>query len=443
MPDKSASLRLREILTSLVRQSTALFSGHFIAIVFGIVAIIIAARHLGSGAFGLVVVVQTYVLIIDRLANFQTWETLIRFGSKAEAERSESDFQDILSYCWQIDVVTAVFGTTIAYLLFPLFSDVFGLAGEQRQAALFYPLVILLNQTGTSIGFLRLKKRISKLSIASTMTNVVRSVLALVGVLLDFGVCYFLIAWAVAETVTNLVTLAFGYAEVRRHGFDLNAGKPAWVSARCVPGLAKFTIISNLHSSTVLACKEGDQLVVGAILGLESSGILKIAKQFTALISKPFDPLVQVIYPDLAKLASEGDFSLFKSIVVKTSIGCGAAGVLAWAGLYVFGESAILLTVGPSFLDGYELLLAYGLGVTLAVSATVMQPSLVSLGMQATSFRLVLVTSTLYIGLLYVTLNEYGLIGAGIAYCVFMFTTVSGMFMLTFRKLRRLERGTG
>jgi len=441
MPESSSRTKLRGILKSLVRHSIALFSGQFIAVVFGFLAAIIAARHLGPGAFGLVVVVQTYVLIVDRIANFQTWETLIRFGARAEAEGANTEFQDILSYCWQIDVATAVIGTLIAYLLFPWFSDLFGLAGESHKAALFYPLVILFNLTGTSVGFLRLRKKISKLSIAAIVTGVVRFVLASVGVVLDLGVTYFLVAWAIAEMATNLTILMFGYSAIKRHGFAPFRGRSAWATIQSRRGVARFTIISNLHSSTVLACKETDQLVVGALLGLESTGILKIAKQFAALISKPFDPISQIIYPELAKLASRSDFNLFKSLVIKTSIGCGVLGILGWLALFLFGEKALLLTVGAFYLDGYAVLLLYGLGVVFAVSAAAMQSSMVSLGLQETSFYLVLTTSVLYLAMLYFSLTKYGLVGAGVAYGIFMFVQVSGMFLLTFYKLRYLTRG--
>ena len=442
MPDTAAKAELRGLLRSLVHHSATLFSGQFVATVFSFVSAIVTARYLGPAAFGLIVLVQVYVLIIDRLVNFQTWETLIRFGSKAEAEAedSKSDFQDILSYCWQVDLATAVLGTAVAYALFPLFSSLYGLSADMMTAALFYPLVILLKLTGTSMGFLQLKKKALQLSIAATMTGAFRLALVVVGVALSLDVIYFLVAWAVAEMASNLAILAFGYREIRRHGFRPLRGKPAWTTMKTHRGLARFTVISNLHSSLVLACKEADQLIIGATLGLESVGILKIAKQFTLLISKPFDPIAQMIFPDLAKLASNREYDLFKGLLIRTSIGCGLAGLLAWIGLYLFGEPLILLTAGASYLDGYPVLMLYGVGVTIAVAATAMQPAMVSLGLQEQSFGMVLVSSIAYLALLPFTLLEYGLIGAGVAYTAFFVCQISGLCVFTYRRLHRLGR---
>ena len=443
MRDDLTESGLSSLFNNLIRNSAKLFGGNFIAMILAFGASVLAARHLGPGGFGLVVIVQTYVLVIDRLINFQSWETLIKFGAAAESAAVPKDeFRNIVSYCWQIDLGTALLGASLAFAGLPILATHYGITHNVLLFAWVYPAVILLNLTGAPIGVLRLRRKVSGLAVASTITGAARLLVALIGTLGDRDVRFFLLGWAIADMGSNLTVLAFGWVEMTRLSVNPFRGQPFWRTAKRHPGIAKFAIISNLHSSIVLACKELDLLIIGSLLGVEGAGLIKVAKQFASIVSKPFDPINQLVYPELAKLASHRDFSTFKALLLKISIGCSLIGACVWTLLFLFGNDMLLLTVGAAFTAAYTVLVLYGIGIALAVIATPLQPAMLSIGLQSQSFFLVLTSSVIYLISIYLAVNAYGLVGAGLAYAIFFGFQVSGMVFLTFRRLRLLA-GTG
>ena len=70
-----------ELLKRLFKNSSILFSGNLWVSILGLASFALTAKALGTEQFGLLVLVTTYVLLIDKLVNFQAWRALIKFGS--------------------------------------------------------------------------------------------------------------------------------------------------------------------------------------------------------------------------------------------------------------------------------------------------------------------------------------------------------------------------
>ncbi len=424
------------IWRTVVRDALGIFSGQGFALGISLAASVLTARYLGPEHFGVIILAQTFAFVIDRLVNSQSWEALISFGSKCKTNK---ELEHIKKFCWQIDTITAAIGCVLAFVLWVNSAQYFGFSPAVIAMSSIYPLVILFNITGAATGFLRLKHKFIPLALLSVITGLIKLFVALYGIFLNKDIHFFIIGWVLADITSYLFLIIYSFFEMKKEDINPFAGRSFTETIKNYPNIMRFTIFSNLHSSTGLICKEIDLLVIGLFLGSGSTGIFKIAKQFASLVAKPLDPLPLVLYPKLSQFIAEEKIQLFKSLVRRSCLACMSIGVTLWLFLYYFGDVLIDKILGEGFVGVYNVLIVYSIGSVFAIIATPIQSVLLCTGFQEPSFILLLFTSILYLILLYFFLSSFGLVGAGIAYAIFFCIHAIGMYILAFHGYKTLR----
>ena len=123
-PDKGAmtaanflySLR-DEILRRLLRNAGLLLFGQTTASVLNLIAVAVTARALGPEGFGLLATIQAYAMVWDRLANFQSFEVLIKFGAELLHQVRIDSFKSLVKFTLILDGSSAVAGALLAALI--------------------------------------------------------------------------------------------------------------------------------------------------------------------------------------------------------------------------------------------------------------------------------------------------------------------------------------
>ena len=62
----------------------------------------------------MLVLIDAYVRIVDKLVNFQSWQFMIKYGSDALAAKNHSGFKALVKLGTIVDSVTAVIGCAIS-----------------------------------------------------------------------------------------------------------------------------------------------------------------------------------------------------------------------------------------------------------------------------------------------------------------------------------------
>ena len=75
-----------------------LASGSVISSLIGLVSFAFIARVLKSELFGVLALVQAYALIIDKVLNFQSWQAIIKYGSKSIIDDNIEELRDLLKF---------------------------------------------------------------------------------------------------------------------------------------------------------------------------------------------------------------------------------------------------------------------------------------------------------------------------------------------------------
>ncbi|KIH75412.1 Membrane protein involved in the export of O-antigen and teichoic acid [Geoalkalibacter ferrihydriticus] len=408
-----------DLLRRLFKNAAVLFSGNMIASLLGLASLALTARALGVEQFGFLVLITTYVLIVDRLVNFQSWQAIIKYGADALEKERREDFKSLIKFGFLLDGATAVLGAVVAACAAWFVGQWRGWDDQLVLMAALYSFTILFHINGTPTAILRLFNKFKLVA----YQNVIASVIKLVGVTIAFfsgaGLWAFLLVWAVVDVVGKLVLVFFAGQELTAKGYRGLWGSSTKAISQKFKGIWAFVWTTNINSSIRMTSRELDVMIIAGFLGPAAVGLYKIAKQFASVIQKTIDPLYQAIYPELAKLFTRGEIKNFIFFGLRSSLIAGMFAALVWLGFYFFSEYIFLFTVGAEYLDAVGVLLWYMMAIVVATIAFPLQPAMLAMGLPHTTFWVHIGSTIVYFSVLYVALPSLGLIGAGVAYLVY------------------------
>ena len=190
--------------------------------VMGLITLSIMARGLGAEVFGIVVLVQTYVLVISGLTTFQSWQALIRYGAISLKSEDPCEFQNLLKFTMVLDVIGIVIGLAVGYLAAPLIGPFLKWNSDVVVYAQAYSFLTLFTVIATPIGVLRLFDRFDLLTFQASIAPLCRMIGVSIALALDAPLWGYLVAWFVAGGVGGIALIVLGWLEVSRRGRLVN-----------------------------------------------------------------------------------------------------------------------------------------------------------------------------------------------------------------------------
>jgi len=419
-----------DLLRRLFKNAGVLFSGNIVSSLLNLGSLALTARALGVENFGILTLITTYILIVDRLVNFQTWQAIIKYGADVLEQKRETDFRSLVKFGFFLDCSTASLGTVIAASAAWFVGQWRGWDQQLVIMAAIYSATILFHIQGTPMAILRLFDKFNKVA----YQHVIAAAIKLTGVTIAFfagaGLWAFLLVWAVVDILGKLLLVYFAYNElVVQRFYDFMQGSARNMSSKFT-GIWGFVWTTNLNSSIRMASREIDVMLIAAVLGTSAVGLYKVAKQFTLVIQKTIDPLYQSIFPELARLFSRDKVKEFMRFSLRSSIIAGGFSFSIWLGFFIFGKYAILLTVGPEYIGALGVMLWYMLAIVVAAAAFPLQPAMLSMGLPHTTFWVHLGSTIIYFTALFLLLHNIGLIGAGAAYLIYYISWSLAMLII-------------
>lgn len=406
-------------LAALIRNSSVLYAGSLFASMFAIAALAVSARALGPDALGTLVLIATYVLIVDNLVNFQSWHGIVKYGASIRSPGYESEYGSLLTVGFSIDAVTAIVGTVLAVTGILVLGRWFAWSEATVLLAALYSLTILSHVSGTPLAVLRLAGRFDLLAWQEVFAAAIKLMGVCIAWLAGAQLGGFLAAWAIADVVGRFLLVVLALREISVQGVRLSGLRSSLSVVQRFGGFWSFLWTTNIHSSVKLAIKECDVLVVGWILGPAGAGYYRIIKQAGSVVGKPMALMSQVAFPDLAKAAHDGRIDSLKTMLVRATALSAAAGVVVFGVFLWTGAWLIEAVLGSPYLVIFEPMLIFLVGVTIAMGSFCFHPTLLALGRPKSSLQILLMSSLVHILLLFPLVSAIGLLGAAAAYVVF------------------------
>lgn len=264
----------------------------------------VSAGFLGVAGYGSLMIGQTYMQAIDSLLNFQSWQSVIRYGSISLEKRDERGLAACIKAAFLVDVISAVAGCVISFAIVGFVAGVLGWDSAASAAAVVFCFEILVHIEGAPTGLLRLFDRFNYVAIHAVVMAAVKLLFVAASMAL-FGnnVVVIACAYCAADIIKSL-TLFFIAVHVarRRIGFfKIVKARLADLPA----GYISFTIWSNLDTSADAPIQYFDVFFL-SLLSSEVVGVFKFFRQLLSALSLLSRPVQQAIMPQLAELIAKG-----------------------------------------------------------------------------------------------------------------------------------------
>jgi O-antigen/teichoic acid export membrane protein len=421
----------------LFKNATVLFAANFVASLFGFVSLALTARAIGAEQFGILILITTYVLIVSELINFQTWQTIIKYGVEV-IEKDVINFSSLIKLGFILDVTAALLGTAIAIASILIIGEWRAWNEQHINMTIIYSFTILFNIQGTSIAILRLYNKFNKIAVHTIFVALIKLFGASVLFYLKADVWNFLIMWALTEIIGNLALITLSIKELRNNGIFKVAKISLNKISHKFKGIWSLFLTVNLSGTIRMATRLFDIMFVGYLLGPASVAVYKIAKQIADIPLKFIEPLQQVLYPYLAKLWAQDNIHDFKRNGRKLSVLIGLIGVaifglgyftLDWFIHSVFGmqytEAAIPALV---LLGAYSF---YYFGIHL-------RPQAIILGAHKQVLYIYIFSTIIFYLVYFILVKKVGIAGAALSHLIFFFIWFFSMIILVKLKLNFL-----
>jgi O-antigen/teichoic acid export membrane protein len=419
-----------------------LLSGRVVNAIVGLAYIALTARSLGKEAMGVLVIINAFAQFLGDVAHFESWQTVIAYGTKPLADGERPKFQQVLRLSLLLDLISSVVGVGLGVLGAWLFWNALRWPPGMSGYGALYALSIGAMTPATGIGLLRLFDRFRYLAAEQAISSFVRMVGCAICALTHAPIQYFLLAWAAGTFASFFYIAGVALQDLTRRGLlkDFSLWGP---TSRGLPGVWRFALSTNVSGTLEVGFTHVLTIAVGAILGPVQAAYWRIGKQVADGMAKPARLMVPALYPELAKLRAAGGQKAMTRLAIQIAlIGGAAAGVLLLVSL-VAGRWILETVMGQAFGAAAGVMNWQVAAAAIGVMTLPLEPMLVSMRAAGAALMVRLVVVIAYFAALIPLIRTFGLAGAGAALVASALALGLGMYFMARLRLARLAADDG
>lgn len=356
-------LQMRE----LVRGSSWLLGASVISTLLNLVQGVFLARSLGPEGFGILILLSTYVAIVNQVFDSRSWEVGIKFMTQYLQRGDWERAGGIITLSYLVDAATSV----ITYLVI-VGSAAFAcgiLTKSETNISLlqFYALVVLMQvPLGTSQALLRIQNLFFWLALQDVIFPFVQlmgiiwaissggglhqaiSVIVLVAMLKAAS------ALVLSNRVARQLGLVRGITSLKSLKFETGAITRFWLATNAV------ALLKGLHRNL-------DTLLLGYWLGPAQVGIYRFARNLSEMLNFPAAPVYQTTLPEFARLWHQGKVKTLRRLAVTLMLLTSLVIVPSIGFLWLFGSQLVHWLGGEGYYSSVSvmnlLIIGTGIGV--------------------------------------------------------------------------------
>ncbi|WP_128891008.1 lipopolysaccharide biosynthesis protein [Erythrobacter sp. HKB08] len=381
----------------LLRNIAWLLSGRAVNAILSLVYLALATRTLGIEAFGYFALIVALGQTVTGLANFQTWQFVVRWGANGEGPGEATGFAIAL------DGVSVILGALLAAGLVYSAQFWLPLPHDLLWVAFGYCIVSLIAIRSTPTGLLRLRFHYAEATFAEAVQPVVRAIGAGLAVVFMPTVLGFILAWAAAEIA---VAIALWIVAARKEPIDLTQISLTKLP-RDHPDAWRFVLSTNATGSLNVGAKQVMILLVGAIGGEAFAGGFRVASQLGQALVQLAQTISKAIYPELVHAKDDA-----VEIARRTANMALVGGTLAVLVAIFFGRWGLEAIAGPEFGVVYWTMVILAIAGAIELVGASLESLLVSANRAGTAFLARAIPMVLAFALLPVAMGWQGLKGA-------------------------------
>ena len=352
-----------KLLRRVVGNSSYLFASNAI----GAVLSIVTAGLLGVRDFGVLGIITSFVVNINRLFSFRMSDVVVKYMGEALAREEKDRAAAVVKAAGLVETVTSLAAFGILVLLAPLGAKY--IAKDPMTTSLFilFGVIILANiTTETSTGVLRVTNHFRSLAFINLLQSIL--VAGLIVVAAVRGGSLIEVTWAY---LIGKVILGIGPILTALYWIPRTLGKDWWkASFSHLPPwkeFFRFAVSTNFSGTINIFARDSEVQWIGFFFGPAVAGSFKVALALIGLIIMPIDPFIATTYPEITRAYATRQWERLRSLIKRvTVISFAWTGAVA-VGLFLVGRQVLfsnwvvfghtLHIYKPEYLPAYPILL--------------------------------------------------------------------------------------
>lgn len=396
-------------VSKLLKNAAVSFIGEGGAAFFSLINTILLIRFIGKKDYGILTVAYTFITIVDAFVNFQSWQTVIAFGSKMIERKDYEGLERVIKIGSLIDAVTAVLGMLVCFATAGFFTNLLNWTAETQQCIYILCIMVLFNFTGTSIGIVRLLDRFKYYSIYRIVTEAVRLALViLICGIMKKGLFGAAVAFTIAY-VFGYLLFSFMFLNLVRKDKRLSLHRMlhSKIKGKWKEFLS-FTAWTNFASSADIPVQQFDIMFL-SMLSYEVVTVFKVYKQIVGIMNKLMLPIKQAIMPLFSEMVAKKEYAKSYDYLIKMKN--KSFKILIPAVLVITALSLVFMYIvlDATYVEYWYILLCYMLIRTFALAWAAIHPLFIALGEVKKEFYFTLIANIAYTLIVYLTIRLIGI----------------------------------
>ena len=402
---------------SLFKNSFWAFLGDSVASVLNLIVTIILIKLIGNSNYGILVLGQSYMQVMDVLLNVQCWKSVIQYGQKAIVNKKTDDLYGYIRLGCILDITTAIIGGIASLCLAGLVGKIFNWQSELIVCAQIFSLTIFTHFSGTPTAILRILNKFKLVAVQKVVSMIIKLValLSLIFLYKDISLISAVIVYCITDMIGHLMLIGLAIYAFNKEYSIKKIFKKRNLSDK--KDFIRFTIWGTLSEVVDIPVNYFDVFIV-SYLGTDMVSVFKVFKQVVAILSKLTTPIYQAIMPQFAELTAQGKkkkgYAIVKkirNIILMIMLPCSL----------IIGISSIIwldIIYGKLYAQNWYILLIFLFVKTLALSYTTIHPYFITLGNAKESAIYVFIANIVYIILALLLTKQFGMISLVLSFFV-------------------------
>ena len=402
---------------NLFKNSFWAFFGDASASAITFIISIILIKIIGSESYGILILAQSYMNIMDVIINIQSWRSTIQYGQKALVDGNEKELHSYVKLGCIMDISTAILCFIISILLPNLIGELLHWSNEMILCSEIFAITIISHFAGTPTAILRLFNKYNLVALSKTLAAIfkITAIVAYYLITKNLNLVSSTIIFMLTDFIGNILLVIFAfynYSKKYKISDIIKAKMP-----KDAKSFISYTLWGTLSEIVDLPVQTIDVFIV-SVLGNATVAIYKIFKQIIGIISKVTGPIQQSILPQFSELSAKGDEKRGFEVVIKIhktilkytlpiSILVGVTSYFWLGKLY-----------DMTYANYWYILFIYLMIQTYALSYTTIHPFFITLGNMRINAIIEFTANIVYLIVSYILVRAMGLLGITIAFLI-------------------------
>ena len=402
---------------NLFKNSFWAFFGDASASAITFIISIILIKTIGSDSYGILILAQSYMNIMDVIINIQSWRSVIQYGQKALVDENIKELHSYVKFGCIMDISTAILCFIISVILPHFIGSLLHWSNEMILCSQIFAITIISHFAGTPTAILRLFNKYNLVALSKTLAAIfkITAIVAYYLITKNLNLISSTIIFMMTDFIGNILLVIFAfynYSKKYKISDIIKAKMP-----KDSKSFISYTLWGTLSEIVDLPVQTIDVFIV-SVLGNATVAIYKIFKQIIGIISKVTGPIQQSILPQFSELSAKGNEKRGFEVVIKIhrtilkytlpiSILVGATSYLWLGKLYDI-----------TYANYWYILFIYLIIQTYALSYTTIHPFFITLGNMKINAIIEFTANIVYLIVSFILVRVMGLLGITIAFLI-------------------------